>query len=77
MPMDAKTIETMIIKSIPDSLVKISDLRGDGEYYAAQIVSESFRGKSRIQQHQMVYQALKDSVGSDLHALSIQTIIPE
>lgn len=77
MAMDAATIERMIIEGIPDAKVKISDLRGDGEHYSAYIVSESFRGKSRVQQHQLVYNALQGRMGTELHALAIQTAIPE
>ncbi|MFN3700090.1 MAG: BolA family protein [Alphaproteobacteria bacterium] len=77
MAMDAKTIETMIREGIPDATVKIEDLRGDGNHYAAYVESPSFAGKSRIQQHQMVYQALQGRMGNELHALAIQTSIPE
>lgn len=77
MAMDADTIENLIIAGIPDAKVKISDLRGDGEHYSAFIVSESFRGKSRVQQHQQVYNALQGRMGTELHALAIQTAIPE
>ncbi len=77
MAMDAPTIEKMIKDGIPDAVVTISDLRGDGDHYAAHIVSESFRGKSRVQQHQMVYAALQGKMGTELHALAIQTGVPE
>ena len=77
MSMDAPTIEKMIRDGIPDAVVTISDLRGDGDHYAAYIVSESFRGKSRVQQHQMVYAALQGKMGNELHALAIQTAVPE
>ncbi|MFN3826909.1 MAG: BolA family protein [Micavibrio sp.] len=77
MGMDAQTIEEMIKQGIPDAQVTISDLRGDGDHYAAYIVSESFRGKSRVQQHQMVYTALQGKMGNELHALAIQTAVPE
>jgi stress-induced morphogen len=77
MAMDAATIERMILDGIPDAQVKISDLRGDGEHYSALITAESFRGKSRVQQHQMVYQALQGKMGTELHALAIQTGVPE
>ncbi|MGZ9109018.1 MAG: BolA/IbaG family iron-sulfur metabolism protein [Micavibrio sp.] len=77
MAMDAATIERMILDGIPDAQVKISDLRGDGEHYSALILAESFRGKSRVQQHQMVYQALQGKMGTELHALAIQTGVPE
>lgn len=77
MAMDAPTIERMIREGIPDAHVQISDLRGDGEHYSALITAESFRGKSRVQQHQMVYQALRGKMGTELHALAIQTGVPE
>lgn len=77
MAMDAATIERMILDGIPDAKIKISDLRGDGEHYSALILAESFRGKSRVQQHQMVYQALQGKMGTELHALAIQTGVPE
>lgn len=73
MAMDAKTIETMIREGIPDAVVKIDDLRGDGEHYAAHVISKSFEGMSRIQQHQMVYKALQGKMGGELHALAIHT----
>ena len=77
MPMDARDIETMIKAAIPDATVTIRDLAGDGDHYAATVISESFRGKSRVQQHQMVYQALKGKMGGELHALALQTSAPE
>lgn len=77
MAMDAKEIETLILEGIPDASVKIEDLRGDGDHYAAYITSASFEGMSRIQQHQAVYKALKGKMGGDLHALAIQTGVPE
>lgn len=77
MAMDAPTIEHMIVDGIPDAKVEISDLRGDGEHYSALIIAESFRGKSRVQQHQMVYQALQGKMGTELHALAIQTGVPD
>lgn len=77
MAMDAATIERMIQEGIPDAKVTISDLRGDGDHYAAYIVSAAFAGKSRVQQHQMVYAALQGRMGNELHALAIQTAVPE
>lgn len=77
MAMDAKTIETMILEALPGAEVRIEDLRGDGDHYAAYIVSEDFEGKSRVQQHQMVYGALKGKMGGELHALAIQTSTPK
>ena len=76
MPMDAGEIKRLIVEAIPDADVTIEDLRGDGDHYNARVVSAAFRGKSRIQQHQMVYQALKGSVGGQLHALALQTSPP-
>ncbi len=76
MPMDAGEIERMIKEALPDAEVTIRDLAGDGDHYAAEVVSESFRGKSRVQQHQMVYEALKGNMGGVLHALALQTSAP-
>ncbi len=76
MPMDAGEIERMIKEAIPDAQVTIRDLAGDGDHYAAEVVSESFKGKSRVQQHQMVYEALKGNMGGVLHALALQTSAP-
>ena len=76
MAMDATTIETMIRQALPDATVTIEDLRGDGDHYSARVVSEAFRGKSRIQQHQMVYAALGGRMGNELHALMLQTAPP-
>ena len=76
MPMDAGEIERMILEAIPDAKIEIRDLAGDGDHYAAEVVSESFRGKSRVQQHQMVYEALKGNMGGVLHALALQTSAP-
>jgi len=76
MPMDAGDIERMIKEALPDADVTIRDLAGDGDHYAAEVVSESFRGKSRVQQHQMVYEALKGNMGGVLHALALQTSAP-
>ena len=69
-------IERLIKQNIPEAEVTISDLRGDGDHYAAYIVSPAFVGKSRVQQHQMVYQALQGKMGGELHALAIQTAVP-
>ncbi len=77
MAMQAGEIETLILAAIPDAKVTIRDLAGDGDHYAAEVVSAQFTGKSRVQQHQMVYQALKGSMNSDLHALALQTSAPE
>ena len=77
MAMDAGEIERLIRGGIPDATIAIEDLRGDGDHYAAHVVSESFRGKTRIEQHQMVYQTLKGRMGEALHALALQTSVPE
>lgn len=77
MPMDARQIEALIREGIPDSEVTIQDLAGDGDHYAAHVISPAFAGKSRVQQHQMVYAALKGKMGGDLHALALTTAIPE
>ncbi len=76
MAMDSSAIERLIRQGIPDAQVQITDLRGDGEHYSAYIVAESFRGKSRVQQHQMVYATLQGKMGTELHALAIQTAVP-
>ena len=76
MPMDASEIERLIKGRIPDADVTIRDLAGDGDHYAATVIAESFRGKSRVQQHQLVYEALKGQMGGTLHALALQTGIP-
>lgn len=77
MPMPAADIEAMIKQSFPDARVEIRDLAGDGDHYSATVVSEAFRGKSRVQQHQLVYEALKAEMGGKLHALALQTGAPE
>lgn len=77
MAMQAAEIEQLIRDAIPNARVTIEDLRGDGDHYAAYVVSEAFVGKSRVQQHQMVYQALQGRMGNELHALALQTGAPE
>jgi len=77
MGMSAGDIEKLIKQGIPDARVTIRDLAGDGDHYAAEVVSESFRGKSRVQQHKMVYDALQGNMGGTLHALALQTSAPE
>ncbi len=77
MPMNANEIETLIKEALPDAQVEIRDLAGDGDHYAANVVSEAFRGKSRVQQHQLVYEALKGNMGGALHALALQTRAPD
>jgi len=77
MAMDAGEIERLIRARIPDAEVTIRDLAGDGDHYAATVISATFRGKSRVQQHQVVYEALKAEMGGKLHALALQTGTPE
>ncbi|MFL5336581.1 MAG: BolA family protein [Geminicoccaceae bacterium] len=77
MPMSAAEIERAIRESLPDAQVRIEDLAGDGDHYRAHIVSEQFRGKSRLQQHQLVYQALGSRMGGELHALALSTSTPQ
>jgi stress-induced morphogen len=77
MAMNASEIERLIKMRIPDADVTIRDLAGDGDHYAATVLSETFRGKSRVQQHQIVYDALKAEMGGKLHALALQTGTPE
>ncbi|MBV9813357.1 MAG: BolA family transcriptional regulator [Acetobacteraceae bacterium] len=77
MAMAAVEIEALIKAAIPDARVSIDDLAGDGDHYAATIVSEVFRGKSRVQQHQLVYAALRGRMGGELHALALQTSAPD
>jgi stress-induced morphogen len=76
MAMSATDIERFIKEALPDALVDIRDLAGDGDHYAANVVSAAFKGKSRVQQHQMVYTALKGRMGGELHALALQTSVP-
>lgn len=76
MAMDASEIEKMIKEALPDAQVRIDDLRGDGDHYAATVVSAAFAGKTRVQQHQMVYAALKGRMGGVLHALALTTQTP-
>ncbi|MEE2699174.1 MAG: BolA family transcriptional regulator [Pseudomonadota bacterium] len=77
MSMRAEDIEKLIKEGIPDALVVINDLKGDGDHYAAQVVSAQFVGKSRVQQHQLVYQALQGRMGNELHALQLHTSAPK
>jgi stress-induced morphogen len=77
MAIDADTIERLIKEGLPDARVTIEDLRGDGDHYAATVVSGAFKGKNRVQQHQMVYKALQGRMGNELHALALQTSAPE
>ena len=77
MSMTAIEIEELILKTFPDAKITIDDLRGDGDHYAAQIISEKFRGKTRVQQHQMVYNAMDGKIGKELHALALNTSAPK
>ena len=73
MAMSLSEIETMIREAFPDARVEVKDLAGDGNHYSANVVSAAFKGKSRVQQHQMVYAALKGRMGGELHALALKT----
>ena len=77
MPMQPEEIERLIKAGLPDAEITIQDLAGDGDHYAATVVSEAFRGKTRVQQHQMVYAALQGNMGGVLHALALQTKVPD
>jgi stress-induced morphogen len=77
MPMEATEIERLIKVAMPDAEVIITDLAGDGDHYRAQVISEAFRGLSRVRQHQLVYSALGGQVGGVLHALALETAAPE
>jgi len=77
MAMDPVQIETLIKEGIPGAEVTIEDLRGDGDHYAAYVTSAAFKGKTRVQQHQMVYAALQGRMGNELHALALQTTVAE
>jgi stress-induced morphogen len=77
MAMQAAEIERLIKIALPDADVEIRDLAGDGDHYAAKVVSAAFRGKSRVQQHQIIYAALQGEMGGLLHALALQTAAPE
>ena len=76
MAMAADDIEAMIVAAIPDARVEIRDLAGDGDHYAARVISDSFAGMSRVKQHQVVYAALKGKMGGELHALQLETAVP-
>ena len=77
MPMTAGQLEQMIRTALPDAQVEITDLRGDGDHYAAHVVAHAFAGKTRVQQHKMVYDALEGGMGDALHALALQTSVPD
>ncbi len=76
MAMDAGDIERLIKAALPDAKVEIKDLAGDGDHYAAIVTSAAFKGKNRVQQHQMVYAALRGNMGGQLHALALTTALP-
>ncbi|MEL6283325.1 MAG: BolA family transcriptional regulator [Pseudomonadota bacterium] len=76
MAMEAAELERLIREAFPTATIEINDLAGDGDHYAASITAEEFRGKNRVQQHQMVYAALKGKMGGELHALALQTSAP-
>ena len=73
MAMEKNTIEKLIKIAIPDAVVIIEDLRGDGDHYSATVISKSFKGKSKIEQHKMVYNSLQGKMGNELHALMLKT----
>jgi stress-induced morphogen len=77
MPMDAKEIERLIKSAFPDAQVTIKDLAGDGDHFAAHVIAREFAGKTRVQQHKMVYDALQGRVGGTLHALALTTAAPK
>ena len=74
--MASQEIEAMILAAFPDAVVELRDLAGDGNHYAARVISPSFAGMNRVRQHQAVYAALKGKMGTDLHALQLETLVP-
>ena len=76
MAMKRETIDSLLRKAFPDAVIEITALADDNDHWSARIVSEAFRGKSRVQQHQLVYQAIGPQMGGDLHALALQTAVP-
>lgn len=77
MPMDANDIETLIKAKFPDAKVEIRDLAGDGDHFAATVTTAAFRGKTRVVQHKMIYEALEGRMGGVLHALALTTVVPK
>jgi stress-induced morphogen len=77
MPMSEEEILRLIKEALPDAVVELEDLRGDGDYYQAYVESRAFVGKTRVQQHQMVYNALQGRVGGVLRAMTLTTAIPQ
>ncbi|WP_334149260.1 BolA family protein [Hyphomicrobium sp.] len=76
MPMDPSEIERLIEARFPDARIDVQDLAGDGDHYAVRVESQAFKGKSRVQQHQMIYDALGGRMGGVLHALALTTVTP-
>lgn len=76
MAIPATDLEAMILAAFPDAAIEIRDLAGDGDHYAARVVSSAFAGMSRVRQHQAVYAALKGKMGTELHALQLETAVP-
>ncbi|MEP3224785.1 MAG: BolA/IbaG family iron-sulfur metabolism protein [Parasphingorhabdus sp.] len=76
MPMASKDIKAMILAAFPDAIVEIEDLAGDGDHYAASVLTSDFAGMNRVKQHQAVYAALKGKMGGELHALQLTTGVP-
>ena len=74
MPISQKQLEKLIKESIPDCKIIIDDLKGDGDHYSATVISKTFLGKTRVEQHKMVYDAFHGKMGSDLHALKLKTV---
>ena len=77
MPMAATDIEALIRAALPDAEIEIRDLAGDGDHYSARVVSTRFAGLNRVKQHQLVYRALGPRMGSELHALQLETAVPD
>ncbi|HRE61689.1 MAG TPA: BolA family transcriptional regulator [Micropepsaceae bacterium] len=77
MPMNAADIEKLIKAALPDAEITVTDLAGDGDHYAAHVVSAAFKGLTRVKQHQLVYEALGGRVGGELHALALTTALPK
>ena len=75
MPMSAQQIKNFIEEALPDSKVEIEDLKGDGDHFSATVISKSFFGKTRVEQHKMVYDSLKGRMGNELHALKLKTLM--
>jgi len=74
MPIAANTLENLILEAFPDAKIKITDLAGDDDHWAVEVISAEFKGQSRINQHKMVYAALKGKMGGELHAMQLKTV---